>query len=362
MLEILKKIPLFNCIPETYCCAFFKKYYYYLLKDCNAIIEKRNCYLKKDKTISGCQNYSCLCRYSIKDEYLAVKKKDFNYIFILNEDFQEINKIELKISNIYKKEIKALTYNYKAQKIMLITADRLYSFSLDGDFLKEEININTLASVIQNNSQSRIVRNTNSCCNQYYNNCDLKFTSIGFVCGKVFVAYTKNKSAFISEISPNGNIVNTYYIDENIEIKSIFEVNKNMQLLITKTNSYSYIYITNYCCCYNKHLKNYCKVCFDKCESHDCDYHPDECDEEIKCEDIIESIAKIEKSLAHILNAEGEKIQKAVNLADNTNELIKINESVSKVIVNITLLEQLLIEKLELALKCCDKEDKENNK
>ena len=85
-----------------------------------------------------------------------------------------------------------------------------------------------------------------------------------------------------------------------------------------------------------------------------------------KCDavnDIIESVALMETALSHILNAEGEKIQKAVGtlnsgygkpqpgLACSTEELVCIDESVENVIRAITILESLLQKKLNDALK-----------
>lgn len=67
--------------------------------------------------------------------------------------------------------------------------------------------------------------------------------------------------------------------------------------------------------------------------------------------DIIESIALIEVALSHILNAEGEKIEKTITIAKDTCQLIKVNDSVNKTIVNITHLEQILFSKLQLALQ-----------
>lgn len=85
-----------------------------------------------------------------------------------------------------------------------------------------------------------------------------------------------------------------------------------------------------------------------------------------KCDavnDVIESVALMETALSHILNAEGEKIQKAVGtlnsgygkpqpgLACSTEELVCIDESVENVIRAITILESLLQKKLNDALK-----------
>jgi hypothetical protein len=67
------------------------------------------------------------------------------------------------------------------------------------------------------------------------------------------------------------------------------------------------------------------------------------------CSDLIESIALIEASLAHILNTEGEKLQKVIISSDNFCELIEINNSVNHTIQSVTELEKVLLEKLKKA-------------
>jgi hypothetical protein len=54
-----------------------------------------------------------------------------------------------------------------------------------------------------------------------------------------------------------------------------------------------------------------------------------------------------EAGLAHILNAEGEKLQKAVALACSVDDLLKINKSVVTTINSVTQLEQVLLAKLQ---------------
>lgn len=62
--------------------------------------------------------------------------------------------------------------------------------------------------------------------------------------------------------------------------------------------------------------------------------------------DIIESVALQQTALSHILNAEGKKIQKAVALDLNLEELLAINESVRKTVNSVINLENILLEKL----------------
>lgn len=65
--------------------------------------------------------------------------------------------------------------------------------------------------------------------------------------------------------------------------------------------------------------------------------------------DIIQSVALEETALSHILNAEGEKIQKVVAMADATPEqLLAVNKSVESMVIAISRLEMILQSKLSL--------------
>ena len=74
-------------------------------------------------------------------------------------------------------------------------------------------------------------------------------------------------------------------------------------------------------------------------------------DKEQAIADIIESIALEETGLAHIINAEGEKIQRTLELAECADDLINVNESVKDTLVNIIKMQMLLQFKLEQANK-----------
>ncbi|WP_304509415.1 hypothetical protein [Anaerotignum sp.] len=69
--------------------------------------------------------------------------------------------------------------------------------------------------------------------------------------------------------------------------------------------------------------------------------------------DILESVAYEEAAISHILNAEGEKLQKVVEDEDDyTTNILLTNTSIKKTINSVTLLELLLIKKLELFEDC----------
>lgn len=74
--------------------------------------------------------------------------------------------------------------------------------------------------------------------------------------------------------------------------------------------------------------------------------------------EVMHSIALEEAGISHILNAEGEKIQKAVAISDNIEQLICVNESVKRTLTQVTLLEGMLYSKLEALVtgeSCCKK-------
>lgn len=69
--------------------------------------------------------------------------------------------------------------------------------------------------------------------------------------------------------------------------------------------------------------------------------------------DVIESVALQQTGISHILNAEGEKIQKALEMGVSTEELLKINSSVESMVNSLTNLEMLLHLKLETLCVGC---------
>ena len=64
--------------------------------------------------------------------------------------------------------------------------------------------------------------------------------------------------------------------------------------------------------------------------------------------DIIESVALEQTGLAHIINAEGEKIQRVVNGGGSIADALAVNCSVKEMLKAITRLEMVLEMKLEL--------------
>ncbi|MEG1857691.1 MAG: hypothetical protein RR216_03055 [Pseudoflavonifractor sp.] len=72
------------------------------------------------------------------------------------------------------------------------------------------------------------------------------------------------------------------------------------------------------------------------------------------CTDVIESVALMEAALSHILNAEGEKLQKVLASTSDIGQIMCVNKEINRTIINATQLEQALYAKLSAVLECHD--------
>ena len=72
--------------------------------------------------------------------------------------------------------------------------------------------------------------------------------------------------------------------------------------------------------------------------------------------DLFESIALQQTALAHILNAEGEKLQRIFSFSEISSEtILQANQSVESMVNSIASLESILKQKLDLFDDCmCD--------
>lgn len=118
----------------------------------------------------------------------------------------------------------------------------------------------------------------------------------------------------------------------------------SIYVLVTKKDCYSYLLRCTVCCLEEEFP---CVPCPEPT--------PISCHE--SAANIMESIALTEASLSHILNAEGEKIQKIIAVTDCPDEIINVNDAVNKTIISITHLEQVLYAKLQIAQEICNKKE-----
>ncbi|MEG1009435.1 MAG: hypothetical protein RSF67_06470 [Clostridia bacterium] len=387
MIKIVKKIPLCNNTKDNYSSiTYYCDHYYATMPNCNIVNKLDNCLRKVCKFDANIPFNSISNGNECNTFYLS-SKDEVNKIYKTDNRFKPLTNIKLSVPSNMIGKIKSIFFNKYECKILITTEKNVYSVTKEGNFIKEEVNIDEFSECKKRNEVSYP-----NCCNcgvrepVKNKNKNIVFTAGGYFCGYKYVAYTKNNSCYLAKISENGNIIKKSYIGDNITINSIFEKCNNLEFLVTTDAGYNYIYITNLCCrrkckdccncgndcCYDN--EGYCEdecfdcsSCFTECyEEEYCCSDEECCSEHSKCNceknicDIIESIAYIEVGLSHILNAEGEKVQKILECSDSCDEILKVNESVNKTIYNITTLEHILLGKLELAKDClCKKKENE---
>ena len=146
-------------------------------------------------------------------------------------------------------------------------------------------------------------------------------------------------------------MIKFYYLIVNIAFEMRENNRKVRFFILVKNRNYKdskyevLVYEINlelYSCSCNHKLNNCCLK--------------DDCEENCKhnaYNKIVQSIALVEASISHILNAEGEKIQKVLSDCNDIDKILCINNEVNKTIINITHLEQVIYEQL-VTLKECE--------
>ncbi len=281
--------------------------------------------------------------------YIVIKNDDDKHFYIVDDCFVETEKIVINFPSNYKNEnITGIAYNASNGKVFIAIRNILFSNDIHGNFIKIEINDYSLKKIVTDKCACENEKFINKCqTTKILKPC---ITGLGISNDNIFVTYEKYGSSFISKLTKNGNLVNDKYIDDDITTYMIIDSRCYLYVFALKNCKYKYIYTfdkTNSIC--DNH-KGYCEIILD-----------DECRIDIECDDfpcsldgclceVIKSIALIESSLAKLITCESEKIKNAIDKAVCNKELLDINKSVSKTIMNISMLEQILKEKLEVAL------------
>lgn len=154
-------------------------------------------------------------------------------------------------------------------------------------------------------------------------------------CGKQTTCYNIDHSLLPKNLIFNPCTCKTFPIE-------VFFLKKNCYPYLGKweipLNCFGFIL----CCCNFK----ICDVCCPVCENPN----------KMVCQDILESIALVETALSHILNAEGEKLQKALCITNDIDKILRVNREVNQTLINAAHLEQMLYEKMTAILNSglCD--------
>ncbi|MCI5726700.1 MAG: hypothetical protein MR274_04055 [Clostridium sp.] len=259
------------------------------------------------------------------DSFWAYSEKQKNILFKLDKHMNIIDKLQINICKIQNNFIKSLEYNKANDSLLLNINNEIIEIDKCGNLL-----------------------NTTSFC-------DTKFNSVYCFEPYIFDISINNKKNYLNIFNDETNL---YHINlpSQFEFKSIicasFSCNAKFNLVLL-AHSCKCNYLISVLLDINSldnandgyfRLKPCCKKEKSISNNHN------------SKNDIIQSIALIEASLAHILNAEGEKLQKAICLSSCIDDLLKINNSIQKTITKISNLELQLYSKLSLVLEFCEDE------
>lgn len=351
MNHICKK-PLFNDLNSLYSGAICHKEFILFLNPSKCEVLVFDHCLEKVGCIKT-ERYQSITENRKECSFILTKVGDSNFLYKATYDFLEFDCIKLNVPNKYREKINDIYYDEENCRIYITTIHYVYSVTLDGYFIKEELSNSTYSH------SNMIVKNLNGCCitaptpvkNTF------EYTAVG-KCSVIYVSYTKNNETFLTTLK-NDECKNEICLGEDIRVVSIFTCHHKLYLLVIKCEKYNYLYELNIKCeecdckCVDddSHLKD--NPC---CKKFECVPKCHHCNDPVAC--VLESIALEQTALSHILNAEGEKIQKAIASDAKICDLLEVNKSVTDTIFNATILEHILQEKISKVLKYEQKKPK----
>ena len=284
--------------------------YYFTLSNapCIHIYQKDFSFMASYET---CRNYSAICYDSVNYCFWASDHAHPNILYCLDENLNEQSIFTIPIDkNI---DITGLSCDDIHDTLFISFYEGVMEITKDGQIQNQYAPIiGTFASVLSYDEAFLTLR-------------------------------AHNDMQFLDFQSLDGTLLESYPIDCPYQIMNIiwdYERMKTCDMLC-----FLFLIIgKDGCPCF-------IKCCLKPCQCKPCACDLDDCNRSDSVCRLLSSIACIEAALSHILNAEGEKIQKAVEIAGNVCELLEVNESVRKTVTDVTMLEQVLFAKLNAVLE-----------
>lgn len=272
-----------------------------------------------------CREYDCIC-YDHRDHCFWASSKTYNgKLYKLDCSMNEIDCISICGTEPYG-TITGISY----------------------DCCQDALIVSFICSVVQVDKCSEETK-------VLYTTKEYWITDVLCICPCILLTVFRCGKCYVIAINECGEIIGCYCVESAwIPINLIFNPcmsdchQSQIWAFVWKKNRYPYLCNTQISfddlefephCCNDEICKECCCVCR-PCN----DYDP--------CKDILESIALIETSLSHILNAEGEKIQKVLATTDDIDKIMCVNREVNRTIVNATHLEHTLYAKLSALSDC----------
>lgn len=318
-------------LPSECGCAYdgmaFDGCYQYLLLPCVCKIIKLDACYRPVACYETHRDYSCMC-YDYKDCcFWAASNTCCNKLFRLNPCMQEIDCIPVCGGKEATGVVTGIAYNCCHDTLLVSFLGGVVEVEKSGE--ESELKYPSPAAWI-----------TGICC----------------VCPYTILTVNKDSKQWVILLDSLYQPLHTQEIPWDYHLKTIV-----FNPCVDHCQGYRFEILANKRGCYPYLLYawiNPCAIRFHPCACNDrickkcCDKHP--CDSRDACTDVLESIALVETALSHILNAEGEKLQKVLASTGDVNKILCVNREINKTLINATHLEHALYAKLSAVLDCCD--------
>ena len=255
------------------------------------------------------RKYDCLCYDCADGCYYAVRADSLRNIYKLNCDFSEIDCIHI---NTHRAVGKLTGISYDCCDDRIIAACTCGIFAVNKCTGEAEELYRPVCDWIMG---------VTKCCGLY-------FTTV-LRCHKYAIVIYDEQFNELGKLS---------FDDCELPVNVIDCGEGYVDCLVRKRGKYYYVYRVK--------LPEWVRCC--PCPA--CRRHCHDCHDEV-CTDVVESVAKVECAISHILNAEGEKLQKIIACADDLDSILCANDKVNDTIISITQLEQVLYNKLAVVKK-----------
>lgn len=329
------------CAKKYNYCAFDGCFYYFTVK-CSCEIIKTDCHFCVEECYNTRREYDCICYDPEYQCFWATTTKYNHTIFQLNCNMCEIDYITIQDFDDFAGDITGISYNCCTNELVL-------SFS------------NCIIKTNKQTGHSDLLYATDN----------FQITSVLSLCPGLIISGTYNNSQYVFILDSDGTVKYTQPISNELIIKNILFnpcLNEELDYLdffVLKKGCYPYIY---------RYELNIVKLPFtpDECNfnlcSEDCceqespiegcyeeETLSEDCCEQVNteesCASVLHSIALIETEIAHILNCQGEKLQKIMEENTDIEVILNANKEVNKTISNVSQLEYLLYLKLNALIE-----------
>ncbi|MEG0759390.1 MAG: hypothetical protein RR505_13355 [Raoultibacter sp.] len=302
--------------PEGYEDMTYDGCWFYIIAAGQQRILKLDCDFKIVEYVDTCRCYSCIC-YDPSDHcFWAACNRCESTLFQLDENLSEIGCTKLELGSQDNIPIQSISGCCVSNQLLIAVGHELVM--VDKDHPTCSLSVATYPEVSLQGALS------------------IYPYMIGY--------YTRNHCQYLGIWSSYGCLQKEYEVPDDIWIKSVLlfpctiwddEIHFKM-LACDGTGRFAIMEFV---------IESDILGCLDKCNYL---LRREDCGGRGGANAVMESIALMEASLAHILNAEGEKIQKAVAEASDICQLLEVNKSVRETLICVTHLEQTLYDKLHV--------------